>query len=68
MERSAIKYRKIKRLGIIGEVWIADEQNGYGTNIIEKTERGLRSNTPDRGAVLYRRTHLEFVNSQQMRK
>ena len=41
-----------KKLVRFGEVWIVDETDGFGLDIVEKTERGFRSTTPDKGAVL----------------
>ena len=32
--------------------WIVDETDGFGLDLIEKTERGIRSTIPDMGPVL----------------
>ena len=40
-----------KRLERFGEVWVVDEMNGFGLDIVEKTESGFWSTTPDVGAV-----------------
>ena len=41
-----------KRLERFGEVRIIDETNGFGLDIVEKTESGFWSTIPDVGAVL----------------
>ena len=41
-----------KRLERFGEIGVADETNGFGLDIVETTESGFWSVTPDVGAVL----------------
>ena len=41
-----------KRLEKFGEVMIVDETNGFGLNIVGKTESEFLSATPDVGAAL----------------
>ena len=50
-----------ERLERIDEVWIVDETDFFRLDFIEKMERRFRSNTPDMGTVLKRRSNLRFV-------
>ena len=37
-----------KRLERFGEVWIADDTNGFGLNFVKKTESGILKYNPRR--------------------
>ena len=51
-----------------GEVWIIDEMDGFGLDLVEKMERRFSSNTPNIAEVFQRRTNLGFEYSQQLRR
>ena len=51
------------RLERFCDVRIVDETNGFGPNLVKKTENGFRSSTPGMGALLKRRTDLGLAYS-----
>ena len=57
-----------ERLERFGETRIIYETDGFGLDFVKKIQRRSGSTIPKMGAVLQRRTNLEFVYSQQLRR